>query len=165
MNIFSRKLFPQFLFVIFCTWVLVHISDLSQERGCSRCMHRFRYKQIFCPSILPLKVGEYPAVARWWVWEPTYAKSSAIYVKGVEAEAAVRCGQVGGVDLLGLRRWRNWTIAGGMKIHMKTTKNSACGGTYVWCTKNNAVWQNGVRKTLPVDRPLKRATRYTGGPC
>ncbi len=31
---------------------------------------------------LPLNVGEYPAVARWWVRDPTYAKYSSIYVKG-----------------------------------------------------------------------------------
>ncbi len=30
---------------------------------------------------LPLKVGEYPAAARQWVQEPTYAKYSAIYIK------------------------------------------------------------------------------------
>ncbi len=31
--------------------------------------------------LLPLKVGEYPAAARQWGREPTYAKYSAIYIK------------------------------------------------------------------------------------
>ncbi len=44
-----------------------------------------RYKLVCLPSSskipLPLKVGKYPAVARQWVQEPTYAKYSAIYIK------------------------------------------------------------------------------------
>ncbi len=37
-NIFLRKLFPQFLFAIFRTWVLLQISDVSQERGSGHCI-------------------------------------------------------------------------------------------------------------------------------
>ncbi len=54
----------QFLFVIFRKWVLVQILHMSHKRGCSRCMHLIRYYSYVCPSILPLKVGEYPASVR-----------------------------------------------------------------------------------------------------
>ncbi len=52
-NIFSRTLFPQFLFTIFCTWVLVRISDMSQERGSGHCILDQIQTRMFCPSILP----------------------------------------------------------------------------------------------------------------
>ncbi len=84
-NIFLRKLFPQFLVVIFPMWVLIRISDVSQERGSDRfILRRPDTNSYVLPSSskipLPLKVGEYPAVARQWVREPTYAKYSPIYI-------------------------------------------------------------------------------------
>jgi hypothetical protein len=59
-QIFLRKLFPQFLFVIFLTWVLVQISDVSQERGSGRFILDQIQTLIFRLSILPLKMVEYP---------------------------------------------------------------------------------------------------------
>jgi hypothetical protein len=80
-HIFLRKLFPQFLFVIFCTWVLIWISEVSQERGSGCCILDQIQTPIFCRSILSLKMVEHSAAARQCVQEPTYAKYSAIYVK------------------------------------------------------------------------------------
>ncbi len=80
-NILLRKLFPQFLFTIFCIWVLVQISDVSQERGSYCCIVDQIQTCMFRPSISPLKMVEYPAAARRRAQEPTYAKYRTIYVK------------------------------------------------------------------------------------
>ncbi len=61
--------------------LLVQISDMSQERGIGRCILDQIQTRMFCLSILPLKIVEYPAAAKWWVREPTYAKYRPICVK------------------------------------------------------------------------------------
>ncbi len=78
-NIFLEKTVPT-ISIHDLTWVLVQISDVSQERGSGRCILDQIKTCMFCPSILPLKMVEYPAVARWCVQEPTYAKYRHIYV-------------------------------------------------------------------------------------
>ncbi len=70
------------MFAILCTWVLVQISVMSQERGSGRCILNQIQTCMFCPSIfLPLTMVEYPVAARQWLWEPTYTKCSPIYVR------------------------------------------------------------------------------------
>ncbi len=59
-NIFLRKLFPQFLFVIFCTWVLVQISDVSQEKGCGHCILRPDTNSYVLPKHLAFEDGWVP---------------------------------------------------------------------------------------------------------
>ncbi len=73
MNKFLRELFQQFLIAIFLMSVLVQILDMSQERGSGHCILDQIQTRMFCPSILPLKMVEYPVAARRWVWEPICA--------------------------------------------------------------------------------------------
>ena len=75
-QIFSRNLFPQFLFTIFCTFVLVQISDVSQERNVGSHASYQIQTRMFTKASIGLWRGV-PTTARWRVQEPTYTKYSA----------------------------------------------------------------------------------------